>query len=94
MYGKEGFMKEISAYISIGVVCIIVLSIMFFKNKIQYILYYSLRGMVGGVFIYLGNYLFHFLGIDCFVGLNVISVLTCIILGFPGVCALFFIAIF
>ena len=84
-------MKEVSAYLSIGVVCVVVLIITFFKDKMEFLLRFFFRGVVGCVTIYLGNYLFQFLGIDCFVGLNIVSLLTCIFLGFPGVLALFLI---
>ena len=86
-------MKDVSAYLSIGVVCLIVFIIMFFKNKIECLLQLLFRGIVGCLFIYFGNYLFQFLGIDCFVGLNMVTILTCIFLGFPGVVALFLILI-
>ena len=86
-------MKDISAYISIGIVCFTVLFIMFFKNKRKYIFTFSFRGVVGCILILLGNYVFKSLGIECFVGINFITLLTCIFLGFPGVCALFFISL-
>lgn len=92
MHRKEDSMKDVSAYLSIGIVCLVVLMIVFFKNKMEYLLRLLLRGAVGIALIYGANHLFQFMGIDCFVGLNIVSVLTCIILGIPGVCALFLIS--
>lgn len=87
-------MKDVSAYISIGVVCVLVLLLGFFKNKMELLFRILIRGVLACVTIYLGNFLFQFFGIDCFVGLNVVTLLTCIFLGFPGVVALFFISFF
>ena len=85
-------MKDVSAYISIGVVCVLVLGILFFKNKKEFVFQMFVRGISGGVLIYFGNYLLPFLGMDVFVGFNAVTLLTCIFLGFPGVVALFFIS--
>ena len=86
-------MKDVSAYIFIGVVCVLVLIIIFFKKKMELFFRLIVRGVIGSVVIYLSNSLFQFLGVDCFVGFNIITVLTCIFLGFPGVLALFFISL-
>ena len=66
--------------------------ILFFKDKMEYFVRLVLRGAMGLVMIYVVNQIFQFVGIECFVGVNAITLLTCIILGIPGVFALFFIA--
>lgn len=85
-------MQEISSYIAIGAVCLVVLAIVFFKNKMEYLVRILLRGAVGIAAIYVGNQIFQYMGMDCFIGLNPVTLLTCIILGIPGVCALFLIS--
>ena len=85
-------MKDFSAYISIGAVCLVVLCIVFFKNQMEYVVSILIRTAIGITMIYVANQLFQLMGVDCYVGVNPLTVLTCMILGIPGVCALFFIS--
>lgn len=85
-------MNDISAYAAIAGVCALVLGILFFKNKMQFFIRMLLRGAFGIVLIYLANQVLAALNIQVLVGINPWTALTSMILGIPGVCALFFIA--
>ncbi|NLG03856.1 MAG: transcriptional regulator [Clostridia bacterium] len=70
-------------------VCAIVLCIVFMKKKIEYIINFIIRTLSGGIYIYMLNQIVLLLGLDVSVGINLVSLLTCAILGFPGVLLLF-----
>ena len=74
---------------SIILICAIVLGIVLLKKKVEIILNFLLRGVFGGILIYFMNAALLYLEIDIQVGINFTSLLTCAILGFPGVCMLF-----
>lgn len=82
-------MEEIWGGCFIIIVCIIVLAILFFKNKLEVIMGFFMRGIVGAIAIYGVNQLLLSYGITQSVGINPLTVLTSAILGIPGVCALF-----
>lgn len=75
--------------ILIILVCIIVLGMVFLKRKTEWILNFLLRGIFGGILIYFENETFSFFEAGIFVGINAISLLTCAMLGFPGLCLLY-----
>lgn len=85
-------MKDASAYLAVAFVCLLVLSILFFKNKVEFLIRLVLRGVVGSALIYIADQALISMGIGALVGVNPVTVLTSVILGIPGVCALFFIA--
>ncbi|MBR1692932.1 MAG: pro-sigmaK processing inhibitor BofA family protein [Lachnospiraceae bacterium] len=85
-------MKDLSAYLTIAGVCLLVLGIVFFKNKMDVLLRFLLRGAFGTVLIYIINQVLAYLGMQVPVGINPVTVLTSMILGIPGVCALYIIA--
>ena len=70
-------------------ICILVLAILFFKNKLEIIMGFIMRGIIGAVTIYGVNQLLLSYGITESVGINPLTVLTSAILGLPGVMALF-----
>ncbi len=74
---------------SIILICAIVLGIVLLKKKVEIILNFLLRGVFGGILIYFINAALLYMEIEIQVGINVTSLLTCAILGFPGVCMLF-----
>ena len=81
-------------FAAIAMVCLVVLFLSFFKRKSHMILTLIQRGIVGFVAIIGFNRLFVSLAIDLFVGINIWTLLTSAILGIPGVCMLFCIALF
>ncbi|MBQ7067435.1 MAG: pro-sigmaK processing inhibitor BofA family protein [Lachnospiraceae bacterium] len=70
-------------------ICILVLGILFFKNKLEIIMGFIMRGIVGTVTIYGVNQLLFSYGIAQSVGINPLTILTSAVLGIPGVMALF-----
>ena len=85
-------MNEIMNYLAIAGVCGLVLFILFFRNKVEAVVRLLIRGLVGTVAIYGVNQVLIYFGIGTVVGINPITVLTCMILGIPGVCVLYFIS--
>jgi len=83
-------MKDLSAYMIIAGVCLLILGILFFKNKAEYLIRILLRGVIGTALIYGVNQVLTYIGIETLVGVNPVTVLTSMILGIPGVCALYF----
>ena len=81
-------MKDFSAYVSIGVVCLVVLMILFFKDKMEYFVRLVLRGAMGLVMIYVVNQIFQFVGIECFVGVIPLSSNLIISIFFARSCCL------
>jgi len=71
-------------------VCLLILGILFFKNKAEYLIRILLRGVIGTALIYGVNQVLTYIGIETLVGVNPVTVLTSMILGIPGVCALYF----
>lgn len=74
--------------------CLLVLMIVFFRNKLASIIRFLTRGAVGGFLIYGVNNLLLTYGIPLAVGINPLTVLTGAILGIPGVCLLYAVAFF
>lgn len=74
---------------SIILVCAVVLGIVLLKKKVELILNFLLRGVFGGILIYFLNAAMVFFELEVQVGINATSLLTCAILGFPGVFMLF-----
>lgn len=70
-------------------VCAIVLLIVFMKRKLESIMNLLIRTLSGSIMIYVLNQVFQSMGLEIFVGINLISLLTCTILGFPGVLLLY-----
>lgn len=75
-------------------VCGIVMLIMAVKSNSHLLLNFVLRSAAGSLFIFCANQWLTFGGHSLAVGLNPGTVLTCGILGFPGVILLFGIKIY
>lgn len=69
--------------------CVIVLAIVAFKRKSEFIINFIFRGIMGGITIYLMNQFLIWQQIDMTVGINPFTVLTSASLGFPGVILLY-----
>ena len=64
------------------------------KNKLEFILNFCIRAVMGGIAIFGINALLETNGISCRVGLSLLSLLTSGTLGFGGVSLLYAIAAF
>lgn len=84
-------MNDTANFLTIAGVCGLVLMILFFKRKVETLVRFVIRGIVGTVTIYGVNQILIYFGIGTVVGINPITLLTSMILGIPGVCALYFI---
>lgn len=80
--------------IAIVIVCLVVLLLGNMRKKSMSILMLVQRTIVGFLAIVGMNRLFMVLAIPLFVGVNIWTLLTCAILGIPGVCMLFCIGLF
>lgn len=80
-------------FAAIAVVCLAVLFLGGWRRK-NTILMFVQRGMIGFLAITGLNSLFAGLTIQLFVGINIWTLLTCAILGIPGVCMLFCLSFF
>ena len=74
-------------------VCGLVLVIVLLRQKMRFFLDLLLRAGLGAVVILWVNNLLVQMGIEIFVGLNFLSLLTSGALGFPGVALLFLISV-
>ena len=80
--------------IAIVVVCLVVLCLGNLRKKSVTVLMLIQRTIIGFLAIMGMNRLFAVLAIPLFVGVNIWTLLTCAILGIPGVCMLFCICLF
>ena len=69
--------------------CSFLLLVIALKSKSTFILNLVFRCLVGSACIILGNYGFEYYQIPLQIGLNPITLLTCTILGFPGLVLVF-----
>lgn len=70
-------------------VCGLIFFLLFLRPKQNIVLKILERMVLGFVLIILGNLAAASLGVNVHIGVNPITLLTCTILGFPGVCGLF-----
>lgn len=82
-------MNQTSNFWLIGAVCVIVLLILTFRTKVEFMVNLVLRSVLGTIAIYFINGLLTWGGVGVMVGINPYTVLTSGILGFPGVALLF-----
>ncbi len=87
-------MKQIINFWPIGAVCAIVLLIVAFRTKVEFIVNLALRCVLGTIAVYLLNGALAWGGAAVAVGINPLTVLTAGILGFPGVLLLFGIGLY
>lgn len=80
--------KAVSMQVLVGM-CIVVLAILFFKNKVKSLIVFLMRTGIGTVLILVINEWLARQGIELCVKINLITFLTSGILGFPGVALLF-----
>ena len=82
-------MERSSAVAAIIFVCVIVLLIGAFGRKIEWIINFVLRAVMGTIGIYFLNNFLMLKDISVMVGINPMTVLTSGILGFPGIVVLY-----
>lgn len=70
-------------------VCIFILFIGVMKSKMEWLLNIFIRAIFSLIGIYFLNILMASIGVSAIVGINPYTALTCGILGFPGVAALY-----
>lgn len=75
-------------------VCLLVLTIVLFKKRIEIILNFILRCIFGAIGVYALNTVLAGAGLALQVGINPLSVLTCGILGLPGLGLLYAIVLY
>lgn len=80
--------KFISFIIMLGALAAVLL-IGALKKRAEWLLTFLFRSVVGCVFIYFANLLLASYNMQIAIGLNPVTVLTCGILGFPGVLLLY-----
>lgn len=82
-------MERSSAVAAIIFVCVIVLLVGAFGRKIEWIINFVLRAVMGTIGIYFLNNFLMLKDISVTVGINPMTVLTSGILGFPGLVVLY-----
>lgn len=86
-------MSETKILLMMGV-CVLVLLALAWRRRLEWLLNFLLRGVLGAVAIYFIDLAVTAQGYPAFVGVNPATVLTCSMLGFPGLAALYGFQIF
>lgn len=87
-------MENYSGAVIIVGMCVMVLAIVAFRRKAEFVINILMRGVFGTLIIYCVNLLLTGSGLTFAVGINPITILTSAILGFPGVVLLYGINIY
>lgn len=82
-------MVNTSGIAAIIVVCLIVLAIGAMGQKVEWLINFILRAVMGTVGIFVINYALAARQVQVAVGINPLTVLTSGVLGFPGVAVLY-----
>ena len=82
-------MGNVGGMLAILVVCLIVLAIGAMGRKVEWLVNFILRAVMGTIGIYCVNYLLAARQISVAVGINPLTILTSGILGFPGIAVLY-----
>lgn len=91
--GKIIMENKIGALAIIGM-CVVVLSIVAFRRKAEFIMNFLMRAVFGTIGIYMINQILIQQGIAMIVGINPTTIVTSGILGFPGVVLLYGISLY
>ncbi len=75
-------------------ICVMILLALAWRRRLEWLLNLVLRGVLGAVAIYFINLAVVGQGYPALVGINPTTVLTCSVLGFPGLAALYGLQIF
>ena len=82
-------MENAGGMLAILGVCLIVLIIGAMGRKVEWLVNFILRAVMGTIGIYILNYIFASQQISVAVGINPFTILTSGILGFPGIVVLY-----
>lgn len=82
-------MENIGGMLAIMGVCLIVLLIGAMGRKVEWLVNFILRAVMGTIGIYCVNYLLAARQISVAVGINPLTILTSGFLGFPGIAVLY-----
>lgn len=82
-------MGKLNGMIIILIVCVLVLFIVAFGKKIEWMINFVLRAVMGTIGIHFINYFLFSQEISTGVGINPVTVLTSGLLGFPGLIVLY-----
>lgn len=74
--------------------CVLVLLALAWRRQLEWLLNLLLRGVLGAVAIYFINLAVVAQGYPTLVGINPVTILTCSVLGFPGLAALYGLQVF
>jgi inhibitor of the pro-sigma K processing machinery len=85
--------KEIGIIVIVAL-CLIILLIAALKKRVEWLLNFIVRGVVGVIAIYFINMGLAALGTTVDIGINAATVLTTAFLGFPGLVALYGLGIY
>lgn len=75
-------------------ICVVILLALAWRRRLEWLMNLVLRGVLGAVAIYFINLAVAGQGYPALVGINPTTVLTCSVLGFPGLAALYGLQIF
>ena len=70
-------------------ICVLILLVLAWRRRLEWLLNLLLRGVLGAVAIFFINLAMASRGYSTLVGVNAATVLTCSVLGFPGLAALY-----
>ncbi len=70
-------------------ICVLILLALAWRRRLEWLLNLLLRGVLGAVAIFFINLAMASRGYSTLVGVNPATVLTCSVLGFPGLAALY-----
>lgn len=87
-------MGNMGGIAAILAVCLIVLAIGAMGRKVEWLVNFILRAVMGTIGIYAINYMLAMRQIEVAVGINPLTILTSGVLGFPGLAVLYGIHLF
>lgn len=87
-------MEKYLGIILIVSACVVVLLIGAVRTQMEWMLNVVMRSILGTIAIYFVNMMLDFVGISLGVGINALTILTCGILGIPGLLALYGVGIY
>ena len=90
---REGRMNQTGILLIMGI-CVVILLALAWRRRLEWLINFLLRGVLGAVAIYFINLAVAGQGYSALVGINPATVLTCSVLGFPGLAALYGLQIF
>lgn len=82
-------MNQVNGVVAILGVCLIVLVIGAMGRKVEWLVNFILRAVMGTIGIYCLNYMMASQQISVSVGINPLTILTSGLLGFPGIAVLY-----